>query len=76
MEAAQTFENPNSFEVVWTILRESAERHKEIELILKETAKRQDETDRQMKETNEQIGRLGNRFEELARWPGPLFTQR
>jgi hypothetical protein len=74
MQNAQTFEGQNSFEAVWAILRESAERHKEIELSLKETArrqeetaKRQEETDRQMKETDRKMAETDRQMKETDR---------
>ena len=48
-----------SFEEVWAILKDLAERQKETDQLIKETGL-------QMKETDRIIGKLGNRFGELA----------
>ena len=48
-----------SFETVWAVLQDVAERQRETDRIIKESAK---ETAQQMKETAKIIGKLSNRF--------------
>ena len=56
-----------TFEKVWAMFQESDRRMRELN---EETARKMrelsEETDRRMKETDRQIGRLGDRFGELA----------
>jgi hypothetical protein len=59
-----------TFEKVWAMFQESDRRMKELseetDRKIQEVAQHGKDTDRRIKETNEQIGRLGNRFGELA----------
>jgi len=71
-----------SFETVWAVLQEVAERQKETDRIVKENAERQKETDRQMRETalqmketdrqikdfNKRFGEFTNRFGEVVEY--------
>ncbi|MCL2442160.1 MAG: hypothetical protein FWD13_01690 [Treponema sp.] len=60
MQAVQTASTP-SFETVWAVLQEVAERQKE-------TDRMQKETDRIVKNNAQQIGKLGKRFGEIAEY--------
>jgi hypothetical protein len=66
MEVTQTVKAP-SFETVWAVLQEVAERQKETDRIVKENAERQKETDRQMKETDQQIKDFNRRFGDFTK---------
>ena len=66
MEIAQTANSP-SFETVWAVLQEVAERQKETDRIVKENAERQKETDRQMKETDRRQEETALQMKETAR---------
>ena len=72
METTQNNISTPSHEEIWAILREVAEKQKELDHIFKEAAERQKETERQMKESAErldkQLGKLGNRFGEMVEY--------
>jgi hypothetical protein len=57
-----------TFEKVWAMMQENAERQKETDRIVKENAEQQKETDRIVKENAKQLGKLGGRFGEMVEY--------
>jgi Holliday junction resolvase len=69
MEEALTHDEKPSFETVWAVLQEVAERQRETERIMKENAER---FDQRMKESekrfDKQMGKFGNRLGEIIEY--------
>jgi hypothetical protein len=51
-----------TFEKVWAMFQETAQRQKETDQLIKETAQRQKETDRLLKQNQKMMGDLGKKF--------------